>query len=168
MTTAPEACHGHARPAKQDSLATRPPDLLLTTSTFGDVLAMVGIACTPAYETSDVDGEHGRGVRAGSWLVVVVPRCARSVWDRVSVVALGEFAAWARRPAENVLVLSELAARRSASTVNRMLAAVVSFSEFGGRRGNELARDLVVRTRSGRGAFKPFLHGAGGSAGAAA
>ena len=26
------------------------------------------------------------------------------VWDRVSVVELGEFAAWARRPAENVLV----------------------------------------------------------------
>ena len=43
-------------------------------------------------------------------------------WDRVSVVELGEFAAWARRPAENVLVLSEQAARRSASTVNRMLA----------------------------------------------
>ena len=31
-------------------------------------------------------------------------------WDRVSVVELGEFAAWARRPAENVLVLSEQAA----------------------------------------------------------
>lgn len=81
------------------------------------------------------------------------------VWDGVSVVELGEFAAWARRPAENVLVLSEQAAKRSASTVNRMLAAVVSFYEFHGRRGNELARDLVVRTRSGRGAFKPFLHG---------
>jgi integrase len=81
------------------------------------------------------------------------------VWDGVSVVELGEFAAWARRPAENVLVLSEQAARRSASTVNRMLAAVVSFYEFHGRRGNELARDLVVRTRSGRGGFKPFLHG---------
>ena len=81
------------------------------------------------------------------------------VWDRVSVVELGEFAAWARRPAENVLVLSEQAAKRSASTVNRMLAAVVSFYEFHGRRGNELARDLVVRTRSGRGGFKPFLHG---------
>jgi integrase/recombinase XerD len=81
------------------------------------------------------------------------------VWDRVSVVELGEFAAWARRPAENVLVLSEQAAKRSASTVNRMLAAMVSFYEFHGRRGNELARDLVVRTRSGRGAFKPFLHG---------
>jgi integrase/recombinase XerD len=80
-------------------------------------------------------------------------------WDRVSVAELGEFAAWARRPAPNVLVLSEQAARRSASTVNRMLTAVVSFYEFQGRRGNELARDLVVRTRSGRGSYKPFLHG---------
>ena len=60
------------------------------------------------------------------------------------MVELGGFAAWARRPAEDVLVLSEQAARRSASTVNRMLAAVVSFYEFHGRRGNELARDLVV------------------------
>ena len=33
------------------------------------------------------------------------------VWDRVSVVELGEFAAWARRPAENVLVLVEQAAQ---------------------------------------------------------
>ena len=81
------------------------------------------------------------------------------MWDRVLVVVLGEFAAWARRPAENVLVLSEQAAKRSASTVNRMLAAVMSFYEFHGRRGNDLARDLVVATRSGRGAFKPFLHG---------
>jgi integrase/recombinase XerD len=64
-------------------------------------------------------------------------------WDRVSVAELGEFAAWARRPAPNVLVLSEQAAKRSASTVNRMLAALVSFYEFHGRRGNELARDLV-------------------------
>ena len=48
-------------------------------------------------------------------------------WDQVGVLELGEFAAWARRPAENVLVLSEQAAKRSASTVNRMLAAVVSF-----------------------------------------
>ena len=65
----------------------------------------------------------------------------------------------ARRPAENVIVLSESAARRSASTVNRMLAAVVAFYEFQGRRGHTLARDLVVQTRSGRGGYKPFLHG---------
>jgi integrase/recombinase XerD len=81
------------------------------------------------------------------------------VWDRVTVAELGEFAAWARRPAENVVVLSELAARRSARTVNRMLTAVVCFYEFQGRRGSSLARDLVVQTRTGRGGYKPFLHG---------
>ena len=80
-------------------------------------------------------------------------------WDRVSVAELGEFAAWARKPAPNVLVLSEQAAKRSASTVNRMLTAVVSFYEFQGRRGNTLAEQLVVRTRSGRGGYKPFLRG---------
>jgi len=80
-------------------------------------------------------------------------------WDRVSVAELGEFAAWARRPAENVVVLSELAARRSAATVNRMLTAVVAFYEFQGRRGSSLARELVVQTRGGRGAYKPFLNG---------
>jgi hypothetical protein len=30
-------------------------------------------------------------------------------WDRVSLAELGEFAAWARRPAANVVVISELA-----------------------------------------------------------
>jgi integrase/recombinase XerD len=80
-------------------------------------------------------------------------------WDRVSVAELGEFAAWARRPAENVVVISEQAAKRSARTVNRMLTAVMAFYEFQGRRGNTLARDLVVRTRGGRGSYKPFLHG---------
>jgi integrase/recombinase XerD len=80
-------------------------------------------------------------------------------WDAVTVAELGEFAAWARRPAENVVVLSELAARRSARTVNRMLTAVVGFYEFQGRRGNSLARELVVQTRGGRGGYKPFLHG---------
>jgi integrase/recombinase XerD len=59
-------------------------------------------------------------------------------WDRVRVAELGEFAAWARRPAENVVVLSELAARRSAGTVNRILTAVVGFYEFQGPAG-ELA-----------------------------
>jgi site-specific recombinase XerD len=80
-------------------------------------------------------------------------------WDSVDVGALGEFAAWARRPAENVVVLAEEAARRSARTVNRMLTAVVAFYEFHGRRGHDLAQRLVVQTRSGYGGFKPFLHG---------
>ena len=80
-------------------------------------------------------------------------------WDRVGVMELGEFAAWARRPAENVVVLAEEAARLSARTVNRMLSGVVGFYEFQARRGSTLAKDLVVRTRSGRGGYRPFLHG---------
>jgi len=80
-------------------------------------------------------------------------------WDGVGVMELGEFAAWARRPAENVVVLAEESARLSARTVNRMLSGVVGFYEFQARRGSTLARDLVVETRSGRGGYKPFLHG---------
>lgn len=72
---------------------------------------------------------------------------------------LAEFAAWARRPAANVIVLADQAARRSAKSVNRMLTAVVAFYEFHARRGNTLAEALVVRTRSGRGSYKPFLTG---------
>ena len=47
----------------------------------------------------------------------------------------------------------------SARTVNRMLSGVVGFYEFQARRGRTLAQDLVVKTRSGRGGYKPFLHG---------
>jgi integrase len=95
------------------------------------------------------------------WLFLT---CRGLAWDRVTVLELGEFAAWARRPAPNVVVLSEAAARRSARTVNRMLTAVVAFYEFQGRCGNSLARDLVVQTRGGRGGYKPFLHGIARSA----
>ena len=80
-------------------------------------------------------------------------------WERVGVSELAEFAAWARRPAVNVVVLAEEAARLSARTVNRMLSGVVGFYEFQARRGSTLAQDLVVKTRSGRGGYKPFLHG---------
>jgi integrase/recombinase XerD len=80
-------------------------------------------------------------------------------WDRVGVMELGEFAAWARRPAENVVVVAEEAARLSARTVNRMLTGVVGFYEFQARRGSTLAQDLVVKTRSGRGGYKPFCMG---------
>ena len=72
---------------------------------------------------------------------------------------LGEFAEWARRPAPNVVVLAEEAAHLSARTVNRMLSGVVGFYEFQARRGSTLAKDLVVKTRSGRGGYKPFPHG---------
>jgi integrase/recombinase XerD len=80
-------------------------------------------------------------------------------WDQVGVMELGEFAAWARRPAANVVVLAEEEARLSARTVNRMLSGVVGFYELQARRGSTLAKDLIVKTRSGRGGYKPFLHG---------
>ena len=57
------------------------------------------------------------------------------------------------------MVLVDEAARVSARTVNRMLSGVVGFYELQARRGSTLARDLIVKTRSGRGGYKPFLHG---------
>jgi integrase len=104
--------------------------------------------------------EHGRGCYAHDlrafWTFLADHGLS---WDQVGVMELAEFAAWARRPAENVVVLADEAARLSPRTVNRMLSGVVGFYEFQGRRGSTLARDLVVRTRSGRGGYKPFLHG---------
>lgn len=81
------------------------------------------------------------------------------VWSAIGVMEIGEFAAWARQPAENVVLLSDDVARRSARTVNRILTAVVGFYEFHGRRGNDLAKQLAVQTRSGWGPHTPFLAG---------
>ena len=80
-------------------------------------------------------------------------------WEQVGVMELGEFAAWARQPAANVVVLAEEAARLSARTVNRMLSGVVGFYEFQARRGSTLAQDLLVKTRSGRVAISRFCTG---------
>lgn len=80
-------------------------------------------------------------------------------WDRPTLERLGEFTAWLRQPAENVIVLASGRPRRSPRTVNRMLAAVFGFYEFHARHGIEVARVLIDQTRSGRGAYKPFLHG---------
>jgi hypothetical protein len=72
-------------------------------------------------------------------------------WDAVTGGELGEFAAWARQPAENVVVISEQATGRCARTVNRMLTTIVDFYEFHARRSNRRAGELVVRTRGGAG-----------------
>ena len=81
-------------------------------------------------------------------------------WPQVDVETLGEWAAWLRQPAANVVALrSDAAARRSPETVNRMLSAVFGFYEHQARHGNDLAKRLIDRTRTGRGPYKPFLHG---------
>jgi hypothetical protein len=69
---------------------------------------------------------------------------------------IAEFAAWARRPAKNVVVMADEAERLSPKTVNRMLTGVVGFYEL---QASTVADDLVVKTRGGRGGYKPFLHG---------
>jgi integrase len=81
------------------------------------------------------------------------------VWDGLSLEQLGQFVAWLRQPADNVVLLAGAAPARRASTVNRMLSAVMGFYDFHARHGVEVARVLVERSRSGRGAYKPFLDG---------
>lgn len=82
-------------------------------------------------------------------------------WESVGVDSLADFASWARRPNDNVILLREAKPKRTTKSVNRALTAIVAFYEFHSRRGNTLARDLVVETRSGTGGYKPFLHGIG-------
>jgi integrase/recombinase XerD len=84
-------------------------------------------------------------------------------WDQPTLESLGEFAAWLRRPAENVVLVPGAVPRRSRPTVNRMLSAVIGFYEYHERSGVRFAASLLDLTRSGRGGFKPFLHGIAGS-----
>ena len=80
-------------------------------------------------------------------------------WDRPTLERLGQFTAWLRQPAENVIVLANGCPRRATRTVNRMLTAVFGFYDFHARHGVKFAEALVDRARSGRGSYKPFLHG---------
>ncbi len=81
-------------------------------------------------------------------------------WWEVGVETLGEWAAWLRAPTANVVALGpDATARRTPETVNRMLSAVVGFYEHQARDGNDLAKRLIDRVRTGRGPYKPFLHG---------
>lgn len=84
-------------------------------------------------------------------------------WDAVAVADLGDFAAWLRRPAPNVVPLPGARAARSAGTTNRALTAVMGLYEFHARHGVPVAARLVERGRSGRGSYRPFLHGIAGS-----
>lgn len=80
-------------------------------------------------------------------------------WDHPTLERLGQFTAWLRQPADNVVVLASGRPRRSTRTVNRMLTAVFGFYDFHARHGVEFAKVLMDQTRSGRGSYKPFLHG---------
>lgn len=72
-------------------------------------------------------------------------------WDAVRFEQLGEFVGWLRQPAENVIVISPQAWRRSPRSVNRALGAVHGFYEYHARNGVEVAERLIDRSRSGYG-----------------
>jgi integrase/recombinase XerD len=80
-------------------------------------------------------------------------------WDVVAVADLGDFAAWLRRPAPNVVPLPGVKAARSPATTNRALSAVMGFYEFHARHGVPVAAALVEHGRRGRGSYRPFLYG---------
>ncbi len=80
-------------------------------------------------------------------------------WDAVELADLGDFAAWLRRPAPNVVPLPGGRAARSAATTNRALSAVMGFYDFHARHGVPVAAALVDRGRGGRGSYRPFLYG---------
>lgn len=87
-------------------------------------------------------------------------RVERSLgWRELTPVALGEFVAWLRRPAGNVILLPGTPPARAASTVNRALSAVMAFYDFHRLQGVELAELMLDPLRGGRGAFRPFLAG---------
>jgi integrase/recombinase XerD len=80
-------------------------------------------------------------------------------WDAPTVESLGEFVAWMRRPAANVVVLVGGKERRERRTVNRALSAVIGFYEYHQRNGQQFASTVIDYARSGRGNYKPFLEG---------
>jgi integrase len=79
-------------------------------------------------------------------------------WNAAGVEDVAQFVAWLRRPGDNVVVLDRATTRRSATTVNRHLAALFGFYEHQARVGVELAGRLVEWRKVGRGPYKPFLH----------
>lgn len=78
-------------------------------------------------------------------------------WASVGVEDVSRFVAWLRAPADNVIVLDDSVAVRSAATVNRHLAALFGFYDFHARSGVAVAADLVAWRRVSRGSYKPFL-----------
>lgn len=63
------------------------------------------------------------------------------------------------------MLLPNASARRSTATVNRMLCAVTGFYDYHARNGLEFAPELCDERRSGRGGYRPFLHGIARSSG---
>jgi len=90
----------------------------------------------------------------------------RLEWQTVTLEDVAGFVAWLRLPPDardgKVAVLPTVGHHCSAASVNRKLAALISFCEFHARHGVALAGLLVTMQPAGRRgsatSFKPFLH----------
>ena len=81
------------------------------------------------------------------WAFLDGARAARGIAS--SLEQLGEFMAWLRQPADNVVVLATGRARAGASTVNRMLSAVIGLLRVPRAQRRRVARALVDRDAFG-------------------
>lgn len=82
-------------------------------------------------------------------------------WADLGPEELGDFAAWLRRPAANVVLIGNDGAVREVSTVNRKLAAVSAFYDFHHRQSSVPVAERLrpPSHRGGRGSFRPMLDG---------
>lgn len=83
----------------------------------------------------------------------------QQTFDEAGVEDVSRFVAFLRAPVTGVVPLNEAVGARTEATVNRHLAAVFGFYDHQARNGVELAANLVVYRKVGRGSYKPFLHG---------
>ena len=91
-------------------------------------------------------------------------------WDTPTIESLGEFVAWLRRPAENVVVLVAGDARRGRRTVNRALSAVIGLYEYHERNASASrprwsiarVRGAAATSRSSRKSRRPRRGGGSG------
>ena len=80
-------------------------------------------------------------------------------WDRVRLETLGEFTAWLRSPAENVIVLEHGTPARTASSVNRTLSAVFGLMSFTRATGSWSLVSWSRGAGRGRGGISHFCTG---------
>ena len=83
-------------------------------------------------------------------------------WREARLEDVGEFVAWLQLPpagrSGEVAVLPSAAAKVTAATVNRKLAAVSAFYAHQARNGAGVGDLLAAWRTGGRGGWKPFLH----------
>lgn len=85
-------------------------------------------------------------------------RDARLAWTTVGLTELADFVAWLRQPRSGIVTRAAQEARRTAATINAILAAVATFYEFQARLGAVTAPPFTEQRRVGPRPYKPFLH----------